>query len=226
MPKSPHALAVDRIQAELRPFLADQGFRVRGRTFNRTTQDGLTQVVNIQMGPSDPPGTTYIPWLRPKLHGLFTVNLGVHVSEVHRELFEAPPTSWVREYDCCVRSRLGADPETDQDVWWHARSEPDVVEDVRNLLEKSGIPWLQRFATRDCILHEWKDRAENLGAGHPPRLVLAVILNERGEKDRARAFLAAQAQEADVSGHRSYVHGLAKRLGLWPLESSNAASPS
>ena len=59
MPKSIYAHAVDDIQAALRPSLHDQGFRVRGRTFHRVTEDGLTQVINIQMGTSTPPGTTY-----------------------------------------------------------------------------------------------------------------------------------------------------------------------
>jgi hypothetical protein len=74
MAKSIYAQAVDDIQAALRPFLKSRGFRFRGRTFNRTTEDGLTEVVNIQMGVWDPPGTTYIPGLRENLHGLFMVN--------------------------------------------------------------------------------------------------------------------------------------------------------
>jgi hypothetical protein len=54
MPKSIYAYAVDDIQAALRPFLHDRGFKVRGRTFNRVAEDGLTQVINIQMGPCHP----------------------------------------------------------------------------------------------------------------------------------------------------------------------------
>lgn len=220
MPKSEFALAVDRIQAEIRPFLAAQGFRARGRTFNRTSHDGLTHVVNLQMGPSDPPGTIHVPFLRENFHGKFTINLGVHVPEVHRELVGARPRGWIQDYDCCVRERLGA---TDRDIWWRARFEPAVVEDVRTLLATAGFPWFERFATRDRIERAWKDRAENMGAGLPPRIVLAVILIERGEKERARALLAAQARETDVPGHREYVHELAKRFGFWPLDESTSS---
>jgi len=60
MGKSTYASALDDIQAALRPFLKGCGFKVRGRTFNRPTEDGLTQVVSLQMGASDPPGTTSI----------------------------------------------------------------------------------------------------------------------------------------------------------------------
>ncbi len=54
MPKSIYAHAVDDFQAALRLFLHDQRFRIVGRTFNRLTEDGLTQVINIQMGPCHP----------------------------------------------------------------------------------------------------------------------------------------------------------------------------
>jgi hypothetical protein len=61
MPKSTYAEAVAEIQSALRPVLKARGFKVRGRTFNRGTEDGLTLVISIQMGASDPPGTTYMP---------------------------------------------------------------------------------------------------------------------------------------------------------------------
>src|SRR5262244_2664782 len=132
MPKSEFARATDAIQAALRPFLGMNGFRVRKRTFNRPTADGLTQVVSIQMGSSDPPGTTYIPGLRENLHGLFTVNLGVYVPEVARHLGGGGAKSWVQEYHCCVRARLGQTCRERKDVWWHARADEAVITDVRS----------------------------------------------------------------------------------------------
>ena len=107
MTKSTFAVAVDKVQATLKPGLAAAGFRARGRTFNRQTSEGLTQVIiGIQMGASDPPGTTYIPGLRENLHGKFAVNLGVYVPEV--ALFSGSPfKAWIQEYDCCARARLG-----------------------------------------------------------------------------------------------------------------------
>src|SRR3989338_4695739 len=100
MASSNYVEAVDNIQGALRPFLKENGFKVRGRTFNRTTEDGLTQVVNIQMGASDPPGTTHIPGLRENLHGLLTVNLGVYVPEVARHHGGGEAKSWVQDYHC------------------------------------------------------------------------------------------------------------------------------
>ena len=86
MTKSSQAAKVDEIQAALHAWLKPKGFRKQGRTFNRTTDDGLVQVINIQMGASDPPGTVYIPGLRENLYGWFTVNLGVYVPEVGKVL--------------------------------------------------------------------------------------------------------------------------------------------
>ena len=64
--KSDLLKTLDELQGKLRSALAERGFRTRGRAFNRTTSDGLTEVVHIQMGSFDPPGTTYIPGLREK----------------------------------------------------------------------------------------------------------------------------------------------------------------
>ena len=51
MPRSEYRDAVDAIQAALRRWLRERGFRVRGRTFNHVTDDRLTQVIGVQMGP-------------------------------------------------------------------------------------------------------------------------------------------------------------------------------
>lgn len=217
MSKSQFALAVDQIQASLRPFLKRRGFSVRGRTFNRVTEDRLTQVINIQMGASDPPGTTYFPGLRENLHGLFTVNLGIYVPEVARHHGYGEARSWVQDYHCCVRARLGDASGEKKDTWWHARPDTAVIEDVRRRLEQGGLPFLERYSTRDRILAELSDLTKNTGGGGPPRIVMAVILAERGEMGRSRELLARQAQETLNPGHPDAVRRLAMKLGVGPL---------
>jgi hypothetical protein len=217
MAKSAHALAVDQLQAALRPFFKENSFRVRGRTFNRLTEDGLTQVVYIQMGPSDPPGTTYIPGFRENLHGLFTVNLGIYVPEV-AELFPGHEAkSWVQEYHCCIRTRLSETCKEDDGIWWHASQDDAVINDVCSCLQFAGLPFLDRYSTRDKIICEWSDRSTNMGASAPPRIVLAIILAARGERLRARKLLARQVSETDHAGHRNYVRDLAEKLHLGDL---------
>lgn len=213
MPPSDFVKAVDAIQKSLRTPLGDLGFKVRGRTFNRATTDGLTQVINLQMGPSDPPGTTYIPGLRENLHGMFTVNLGVYIPEV-AEFQGGLARSWVQEYNCSVRTRLGR-AAGDGDIWWHARDPAAVLADVQPLLMSYGLPFLERFATRDHVLAELEEASDNLEHCAVPRIVRALILWKRGNAQLARQLLALQAADcARNPRHPVYVRELAQRLGL------------
>lgn len=218
MPKSLYVQAVDKIQRAIGPLLRERSFKVRGRTFNRQTDDGLTQVVNIQMGPSDPPGTSHIPGLRDNLHGLFAINLGVYVPEVGRRQGGGEAKTWVQAYHCCVRARLGELAGGGKEIWWHARADEEVIADVRRCLEDEGLPFLERFATRDLILAQWDGQAQNMGASSPPRIVSAIILTERGEREAARLLLSQQMLETWNPGHPKYVRSLAEALGLGRLD--------
>lgn len=117
MPKSEFSVQVDEIQRAVAPLFKSQGFRKRGRTYNRLTGDELVHVVNFQMGAFNPPGTTYFPGLRENLHGLFTVNLGVYIPEIARRHGGGPATSFVQEYRCSLRARLGNLTGERQDIW-------------------------------------------------------------------------------------------------------------
>jgi hypothetical protein len=47
---------------------------------------------------------------------------------------------------------------------------------------------------------------------------MAIILAERGEKDRARELLARQVLETRNPGHPAYVRRLAERLAVGALD--------
>jgi hypothetical protein len=213
--KSDVVQAVDEVQRKLRPALKERGFSVRGRTFNRTTSDGLTQVINLQTGSSDPPGTTYIPGLRVNVYGLFTVNLGVYVPEVAALHGGGPAKSWVQDYNCQVRERLGNASGSAHDVWWAAEATPEVIDDVKSRLLSFGTTFLDRFGTRDLILSELAGQGSNLEYCATPRIVCAIILLHRGKPDDARKLMAAQAEESTHNKHHpAYVRQLAERMGL------------
>ena len=80
--KSDLAKTLDELQVRLHPTLKEWGFRTRSRAFNRTSPDELTEVIQLQMGSFDLPGTTYIPGLRENRYGMFTINMGVFVPEI------------------------------------------------------------------------------------------------------------------------------------------------
>ena len=169
------------------------------------------------MGPSEPPGTTYIPGLRENLHGLFSINLGVYVPEVSRVLHGGQPRSWIQEYYCCVRMRLGALIGNGEDTWWRAQASDDVIASVRDSLHSEGLPFIDKYSTRDRILAEWAGTGRSLAQGNPPRIVLAIINVERGRMEEARKLLCFQVQDAHNPRHSEYVQELARTLGLGDL---------
>jgi hypothetical protein len=57
-----------------------------------------------------------------------------------------------------------------------------------------------------------------MGAGGPPRIVMAIILAEHGRKDEARALLAQQVLETRNPGHPDYVRRLANQLSVGSLD--------
>lgn len=212
MSKSALAVSLDALQSHLNPLLREAGFRKHGRTYNRTTTDGLTHVLGFQMGAFDPPGTTYIPGLRDNLYGRFTINLGVHVPEVARNL-GAREAKYIRDYNCSIRTRLGR--VGNKDFWWTISAIEPLVSDLQERLRSEALPFFQRFETRDQILTEFLTATDNTEIMAAPRIVCAIILLDRGDREAARELLAAQAREHTRNPrHPAYVIDLATRLGV------------
>jgi hypothetical protein len=176
------------------------GFSKRGGTFNRVTDECLTQVINLQAGRFDPPGALTIPGYRENVYGRFTVNLGVYVPEVG--LYTTPASAFVTEAYCCIRSRLGYLGPEGADLWWNIDADPRVTDDVRHRMQAHGIPFLERFGTRNGILSEWDDSICTWSAGgRPPRIVKAIILAARGDVAEASALLSEQANTTEIASH-------------------------
>ena len=208
MAKSEQAKAMDELQSKLRPFLKEHGFRWQARTCNRTTADGLTHVINLQMGRFDPPGTNYIPWFRKNLYGKFTINVGVYVPEVGLAEFGLPTGRFIQEPYCCIRMRLAQLSEK-SDIWWNLPVNQTTIEDVRGRIERDAFAFFARCGNRDALLQELERGAGTL----KPRISQAIIFAHRGDFERARELLKAQAQSATAE-HRKYVQQIADHLEL------------
>src|SRR5690606_41852637 len=102
----------------VRPLLKEAGCRGSGRTCNRRTPDGLTQVVRFQMDSFDPRGTTDIPGLRESRCGWFTVNLGVYVPEVAKHHGGGEAGKVAQDSHRCDRSHPGEVCPERADPWW------------------------------------------------------------------------------------------------------------
>jgi hypothetical protein len=219
MPKSPYYLAVDQIQKDVQPYLRQEGFKRRGRSFNRTTTDGLVQVIQFVMGPSDPPGTTYVSGLTMNYHGLFWVELGVYIPEVARLHMRCETKSWVTASRCSIRIGLVNVAGYEKVIGWRAEHEDVIVDDVFVCLKDHGLPFMDRFESREKILAELHDKAEHLPEVNSPRIVSAIIHLERRNREAAFELLKAQALDSAISNphHSTYVLELASRLGFQKL---------
>lgn len=204
MAKTKSAAAMDEVQAQLRPFLVERGYRCRARTFNRMTDDGLIHVLNFQMG-------------QISLQGRFTVNAAVFVPEAARIQLGLEARSFISETACCIRRRLGMLGPENRDLWWGLPLHGPEVADLRLRLERDAFPFFARFETRDSILKELSPLKGNTGVGLPNRIVCAIILAHRGEAGEAKRMLATQICEVANSGHSRYVQELSDRLGLGPI---------
>ena len=213
MTESALAHTFDKLLARLDPMLQQFGFRKRGRTYNRPTTDGLTHVIGFQMGRFDPPGTMHIPVLKENLYGLFTVNLGVYVPEVARHHGGQEAKSVVHDGNCCIRTRLGR--KLDKESWWKISDAEPLAAEIWGGIQNEAFPLFQRFENRDQIVNEFQAETDNTELMKAPRIVCAIILVHRGEREEARRLLAAQARDHTRNPrHSAYVVELARRLGI------------
>ena len=114
-------------------------------------------------------------------------------------------------------ARLGEAFGEKKDIWWHARNDAAIIHDLQRYLNDGGLPFLDKFSTRDKIILQWEGRSGNMGASTTPRIVRAIILAERGQLEKARELLSEQVLETRNPRHPEYVRALAKRLGLGDL---------
>ncbi len=215
MAKSKPTQAMDELQASVRPFLKELGFRARWRAFNRLTSDGLTQVIEFQLGRFDPPGTHYVGFRR-NVYGRFTVNVGVYVPEVHKyTLPGGGERSFVHEYDCDIRQRLGNLGPEHRDIWWDLEevNVHDQAAEVFRRLERGAFPFFAQFENRDALLNQLMQEPANPFTCRP-RIVCAIICAIRGQRDEAKSLLADQPREHKNHPHLAFVRALAEKLGL------------
>jgi hypothetical protein len=165
------------------------------------------------MGAFDPPGTTYFPGLRENLYGRFAVNLGVYVPEVARHHGGGEAKSVIHDYNCCIRTRLGR--TMGKECWWEVSVSKPLITELLERLQNEAFPLFQRFGHRDRIINEFRTATDNTELMAVPRIVCAIILLNRGEREEARRLLEAQARDHTRNpSHPPYVVGLAKRLGI------------
>jgi hypothetical protein len=214
--KSKPVQAMDEVLASIRPLLNETGFHTRARAFNRTTSDGITQVIEFQLGRFDPPGTHYVGF-RQNLYGKFTVNVGVYVPELHTYTYPGGGRqSFVHEYDWWVRKRLGSLGPEHMDIWWDLESQHKQAAEVLCRIERDAFPFLAQFETRDAILHHWMQENASLNPfdRSRQRIACAIIQATRGQKNEAKTILSVALRERADHPSAKMLRGLFEKLGL------------
>ncbi len=170
---------LDEVQASCGQILRENGFRKRGRSFNRPHQDGLVGVVAFVSMPS---------W--SSLHGSFCVELGVVlpcVGRIEHPEF-AKSKAWYQPYDCALRAWL---PELagfpSSYVWTLSQSPLKSAGEITGLLRSVGIPYLDEFTSYAAVVAHYAKHGVLPGANpHRSALEAAMIHHELGDEAAAR----------------------------------------
>ena len=209
MTKSFFTANLDQVQKQFTDFLKPLGFSKSGRTYNRTTSEGLVQVINLQICRPDPIPPQFSKDMPAPPHDRFTVNLGVWVPEVADYHGVKLNSKIIQEHDCQVRIRLGKFAQPPNDLWWKLdESWPSSAAEALLLLKNGGLDFLERFGTRNGIICDW------IGRTPDSRIVIAIIEAKRGHKEIACRLLEEQIAGTRNTSHQQYVRSLAIQLGL------------
>jgi hypothetical protein len=203
----------------VQPSLKSAGYRKSGNRFNRTTEPGIVQVISFQMGAFDPPGTVEIPGLRPNLYGRFTVNLGVFLEAVMPYDKTPPPKSFVNDYNCHIRRRIGELLDNPTDYWWPLDT-ATAAPAIQELIDTRVAAWMEHFSTWQRILTDLEAVAPDSRAvrGEPDKLLATWMLLVEGNQAKAQQTFSAYVATVDPAApHYRYLSTFAAEhsLSLW-----------
>ena len=208
--KSQNVLYLDEIQKELHEFLKPHGFKKKGRTFNRETEKGVYQVINIQSG-QFPLGQDYVvPELREDLYGRFAINLGVCIEELYQLRYPRPAKTIYQDYDCSIRIRL-SQLLLGNDFWWPINHPTKSAKEVIIGLSEKGIPWLDLFENREKIIANWGNIG---GSSNIAKLDVALIIFNKDKILGAKMFREYYYAITKHQGHKDSVKDLANKIGI------------
>ena len=192
---------LDSIQNEIFQFLKPLGFQKKGRTFNRQTEDGIYQVINIQSGQ-----------VYSTLYGSFTINLGIMVKEIYELESYNKPKEFYQDYDCQIRERL-SNLTNKNDFWWLISDNAEnTAKKINQGLNSKGIEWLNALETRKKIVNNWVAMADS----NSPRAKLDIAIIYLGlERENGIKLINDYYKNIkNKSTHKDYVKELAEKLNI------------
>ena len=174
--------------------LKNEGFRNKGRTFNREADDGIVHVIDLQMG-------------RRGLRGEFIPNFGVFIADFH-EVEQGSRPSFPKEAQCELRDRI--DNNTD---WWSLKKDnADTAKKIIAKLEKEALPLFQRIRSNQDVIQAWKEDGRDLL--RRGGFVIGVLEALRGNRHESQKWFSEELAHTDHKGYKNHVREVAERVGI------------
>ncbi len=208
---------LDGIEKAVYAAVKPLGFRKHGRTLHRFVEGDISQLINFQLGQA----------YREETY-LLSVNIGIRIPECSLRSFrpEEKRKKYYHEYECTIRSRLGAVEGKEETTYDLRRPVEPITADILRQLRETVLPVFEILSARDSILvhrREWPDF--DLIGGHLILLEESMIYGRRGDLEAAAQRLrqhylgVLQERKADpgkrhLDGHLSYLRELADTLGI------------
>ncbi|MBL86593.1 MAG: hypothetical protein CMO82_08045 [Winogradskyella sp.] len=204
---------LDEIQKLVHLELKADGFKKKGRTHNKTLENGLIQVVNFQMAKYEFDSVVEIPGIRTNLYGNFAVNIGVFVPELYESTFNQKPKAFIQEYDCEIRERIN-DKASGKEYWFSLGADyPKTAEFIIRKLKSDVKNWFDRFDERRKIVSELTESNEIMFSPRE-KLCGAIIELEIDRENGERIFNEYYNSVEEGKPHKNYVKQLAKQLNI------------
>ena len=202
--------ALDEIEKAVYSTLKPIGFKKKGRTFNREVEKGIIQVIHFQSGQYV---QNEIPGLKLNLKGKFTINLGVYVATLNQVYYPEDDKTFIKEYECHIRTRLPA-LSKGQDYWWTIKnSAAEIEKEIIEELKTFGLTWFDKIDSKEKIIL-------NLGQPHYNSSrrdqfdKALMIWSDDKEKGAELINEYYHSLKQNISGHKEFIADIATELGV------------
>lgn len=188
------------------------GFRKYGRTLHRFVSGDISQVINFQCGQAYR-GETHLMW----------VNIGIRVPEsVERSFDCSEPKKYYHEYECNIRSRLGAIKKKNakKEKTYDLRKDIKIITgEIMDELLHDVLPAFDVLSSRQAILDYRRDYPYfDILNSHLILLEESMIYGHLGDITKAKEVFEHYYAQVSINcidhGHIDYLDELAVKLGI------------
>lgn len=215
MPRTPNAQALFDIGRNIHEvLLKEEGFKKRRNSWNREV-DGCIQVITFWSGPYERYGEDDSLFWGLDHYGEFRIEIGLYIPEVNRLWEKGRELSFVSEPYCHIRTTIGDLMGYKNDFWLPIHADfTETVVYVTTLLRDHALPFFKQFETRENV-KSFLRKGGDPRCMCSPRINLAVMTYQDGDKNTAQELLQAQHDKATGrTGHQEFVREHAAELGL------------